>query len=263
MRIARAEIVASRIRYGLVEGGEFWPLTESPFEVAPARLPATGDPIPLAGLRLLAPCEPTKIVAVGRNYAAHAAEHGADVPQEPLIFLKPPSAVIGPGDTIRLPVLSHQVEHEGELVVVIGKRARHLAREDALACVLGYTCGNDVTARDLQRRDGQWSRAKGFDTFCPLGPWIETELDPNNCVITCLVNGAVRQRQSTAEMVFDVATLLQYVTAVMTLVPGDVIMTGTPSGVARLQDGDRIEVVIAAEAPYDRVIGPLANVVAA
>lgn len=263
MRIARAEITPGLIRYGLIEGNEFRPLAGSPFEPVASQLPADGEPVPLAGVRLLAPCEPTKIVAVGRNYAAHAAEHGAEVPQEPLIFLKPPSAVIGPGDTILLPAQSRQVEHEGELVAVIGRRARHLAPGDALACVLGYTCGNDVTARDLQRRDGQWSRAKGFDTFCPLGPWIETELDPGNCLVSCLVNGEVRQQQSTADMVFDLAFLLQYISAAMTLEPGDVIMTGTPSGVGRLRVGDRVEVVVAGQVPEHHVIGPLANAVSA
>lgn len=259
MRIARAEVAPGSIRYGLVQGGAFLPLTGSPFEAIPLPSPAGAEPIPLAEVRLLAPSEPTKIVAIGRNYAAHAAEHGADVPQEPLVFLKPPSAVIGPGDTVRLPALSSHVEHEGELVVVIGQRARHLRREDALAYVLGYTCGNDVTARDLQRRDGQWSRAKGFDTFCPLGPWIETDLDPNDCVVSCAVNGVVRQRQSTADMVFDVATLLHYITAIMTLEPGDLIMTGTPSGVGRLQAGDLVEVVVSAPAHDDLLIGPLVS----
>jgi 2-keto-4-pentenoate hydratase/2-oxohepta-3-ene-1,7-dioic acid hydratase in catechol pathway len=261
MRIARAEIAPGNIRYGLVQGDSFVPLAESPFAALPSPKLASVEPIPLAQVRLLAPCEPTKIVAVGRNYAAHAAEHGADVPQEPLIFLKPPSAVIGPGDTVRLPALSSHVEHEGELVVVIGRRARHLRRENALDCVLGYTCGNDVTARDLQRRDGQWSRAKGFDTFCPLGPWIETELDPSDCVVSCLVNGVMRQRQPTADMVFDVATLLCFVAAIMTLEPGDLVLTGTPSGVGRLQAGDRVEVVITAPASDDPVIGPLVNTV--
>jgi 2-keto-4-pentenoate hydratase/2-oxohepta-3-ene-1,7-dioic acid hydratase in catechol pathway len=263
MRIARAEIVRGVIRYGLIEGEDFRPLAGPPFETALDQLIGERATMPLAGVRLLAPCEPSKIVAIGRNYAAHAAEHGADVPQEPLIFLKPPSAVIGPGDSIRLPALSHQVEHEGELVAVIGRRARHLAPEHALACVLGYTCGNDVTARDLQRRDGQWSRAKGFDTFCPLGPWIDTDLDPDNCVVSCSVNGAVRQQQSTADMVFNVATLLQHISAVMTLEPGDVVMTGTPSGVGRLQAGDRVEVIITGLMPDDPVVGPLANFVSA
>ncbi len=201
---------------------------------------------------LLAPCQPSKIVCIGRNYVEHAAEHGAEVPAEPLVFLKPPSAVIGPDEAVILPPLSQRVEHEGELVVVIGQRARHLRVENALDVVLGYTCGNDVTARDLQRTDGQWSRAKGFDTFCPLGPWIETELDWRDAA------GAVPgQRPGApvgqhADMVFGVPELLAYVTAVMTLEPGDVLMTGTPSGVSPLHTGDIVTVSISG-------IGALSN----
>ncbi len=203
-----------------------------------------GQPVALSSVRLLAPCQPSKIVCVGRNYAEHAAEHGAEVPKEPLIFLKPPSAVVGPHDAIVLTSLSQQVEHEAELVAVVRVRARHLTRENALDCLLGYTCGNDVTARDLQRRDGQWSRAKGFDTFCPLGPWIETELDPSDQVVSCQVNGQVRQQAGTRDMVFDMKALLVYVTAVMTLEPGDVLMTGTPSGVSPIGSGDVVDVSV-------------------
>ena len=203
-----------------------------------------GQPVALSSVRLLAPCQPSKIVCVGRNYAEHAAEHGAEVPKEPLIFLKPPSAVVGPHDPIVLTSLSQQVEHEAELVAVVRVRARHLTRENALDCLLGYTCGNDVTARDLQRRDGQWSRAKGFNTFCPLGPWIETELDPSDQVVSCQVNGQVRQQAGTRDMVFDMKALLVYVTAVMTLEPGDVLMTGTPSGVSPIGSGDVVDVSV-------------------
>jgi 2-keto-4-pentenoate hydratase/2-oxohepta-3-ene-1,7-dioic acid hydratase in catechol pathway len=181
---------------------------------------------------------------VGRNYVEHAAEHGAEVPAEPLIFLKPPSAVIGPGEPVILPPLSQRIEHEAELCAVIGKRARNLQPEHALEVVLGYTCGNDVTARDLQRKDGQWSRAKGFDTFCPLGPWIETELDWREQQVQCLVNGQARQSGSTRDMVFGVPELLAHVTAVMTLEPGDVLMTGTPSGVSPLHAGDTVAVIV-------------------
>jgi 2-keto-4-pentenoate hydratase/2-oxohepta-3-ene-1,7-dioic acid hydratase in catechol pathway len=181
---------------------------------------------------------------VGRNYVEHAAEHGAEVPAEPLIFLKPPSAVIGPGEAVILTSLSQRIEHEAELCVVIGQRARNLRPEHALDVVLGYTCGNDVTARDLQRQDGQWSRAKGFDTFCPLGPWIETELDWREQQVQCLVNGQVRQSGSARDMVFGVPELLAYVTAVMTLEPGDVLMTGTPSGVSPLYAGDTVAVAV-------------------
>ena len=199
----------------------------------------------LPDVTLLAPCEPTKVVAVGRNYAAHAAEHGSEVPSEPLIFLKPPSAVIGPGQPIIYPGrLSQHVEHEGELVVVVGRRARYVPREEAFSVVLGYTCGCDVTARDLQRRDGQWARAKGFDTFCPLGPWIETELDISDLTVRALVNDQVRQDGRTKDMVYPVDELIAYVSAFMTLEPGDVIMTGTPEGVSSVVPGDQIKIEI-------------------
>jgi 2-keto-4-pentenoate hydratase/2-oxohepta-3-ene-1,7-dioic acid hydratase in catechol pathway len=194
---------------------------------------------------LLAPCEPTKIVAVGRNYAAHAAEDGSEVLAEPLPFLKPPSAVIGPGEAIVYPEhLSQWVEHEAELAVVIGRRARRVSREEALSFVLGYTCGNDLTARDLQRRDGQWSRSKSIDTFCPLGPWIENDLDISDLVIRCVVHGEVRQDGRTRHMVFPVDELIAYVSAVMTLEPGDVLLTGTPAGVGPVLPGDRVTVEI-------------------
>lgn len=226
-------------------------LASSPFHGAWETM---GAPVPLAQVRLLAPCEPSKIVCIGRNYAAHAAEHQAPVPSQPLIFLKPPSALLAPGAAIELTPLSAQVEHEAELVVVIGRRCRHVPAAQALAMVLGYTCGNDVTARDLQRQDGQWARAKGFDTFCPLGPWIETDLDPTQVEVTCLVNGAERQRGSTADLIFPVAQLIAYVTQAMTLEPGDVIMTGTPAGVGPLHAGDEVVVRISG-------IGELRNAV--
>ncbi len=198
----------------------------------------------LNDIHLLAPVTPSKIICVGRNYAAHAAEHQAEVPEVPLIFLKPPSAVIGPNDTIFLPPQSKQVEHEAELAVVIGKRGRWIASEDAFTYVVGYTIANDVTARDLQRRDGQWTRGKGFDTFCPLGPWIETDFDPADALITCRVNGEMRQMGSTRDMVFRIPQLISFISSVMTLEPGDVILTGTPAGVAPLQDGDTVEIEI-------------------
>lgn len=244
MRIARALIGPDQVCFGHVDGDNFQPWEGSPFEREIAELVAVGRPLPLSAVKLLAPCRPGKILAIGRNYAEHAAEHGAAVPSEPLLFLKPPSAVIGPEEAINLPALSQQVEHESELVVVIGKRARHLRPEDALGCVLGYTCGNDVTARDLQRRDGQWSRAKGFDTFCPLGPWIETDLDPADQWVRCIVNGRLRQEGHTSQLVFGIATLLAYASAVMTLEPGDVLMTGTPAGVGPLAPGDVVEVSV-------------------
>jgi 2-keto-4-pentenoate hydratase/2-oxohepta-3-ene-1,7-dioic acid hydratase in catechol pathway len=199
---------------------------------------------PLADVRLLAPSEPTKILCVGRNYVEHAKELGNEVPKIPLIFMKPPSSVISNGETIILPPQSAQVEHEAELVVVIGKRGRHITTENARKHILGYTVGNDVTARDLQKSDGQWTRAKGFDTFCPFGPWIDTEFDPADSVVTCRVNGQMRQMASTRDMVFNVGVLISYISSVMTLESGDLIFTGTPSGVGQLKDGDEVSVEI-------------------
>ncbi len=200
--------------------------------------------IPLKDVRLLAPSAPSKIVCVGRNYVEHAKEHGAEVPKIPLIFLKPPSSIIAPGDTILLPPQSQQVEHEAELVVVVGKRGRNVTTESARDYVLGYTIGNDVTARDLQKTDGQWTRAKGFDTFCPFGPWVDTDFDPSDALITCRVNGQMRQLASTRDMVFNIGVLIAYISSVMTLEPGDLIFTGTPAGVGPLQAGDSVEVEI-------------------
>jgi 2-keto-4-pentenoate hydratase/2-oxohepta-3-ene-1,7-dioic acid hydratase in catechol pathway len=198
----------------------------------------------LEEVRLLAPVLPGKIICVGRNYVEHAREHGAEVPKIPLIFLKPPSAILNPGEPILLPPQSQQVEHEAELVVVIGRRGKNILPEQAREYIFGYTVGNDVTARDLQRSDGQWTRAKGFDTFCPFGPWIDTEFDPSDAVITCRVNGQLRQMGSTREMVFSVPTLIAFISSVMTLEPGDLIFTGTPAGVGPLQEGDVVEVEI-------------------
>jgi 2-keto-4-pentenoate hydratase/2-oxohepta-3-ene-1,7-dioic acid hydratase in catechol pathway len=193
---------------------------------------------------LLPPTHAGKIVCVGRNYAAHAEEHGAEVPQIPLLFFKPPSAVIGPGETILLPPQSSHVEHEAELAVIVGQGGRWIRPEDAHDHILGYSAANDVTARDLQRSDNQWTRAKGFDTFCPLGPWIETELDPADALITCSVNGQMRQMASTRDMIFNVRHLVAFISSVMTLEPGDLILTGTPSGVGPLLDGDEVTVEI-------------------
>jgi 2-keto-4-pentenoate hydratase/2-oxohepta-3-ene-1,7-dioic acid hydratase in catechol pathway len=197
----------------------------------------------LKDVRLLAPCEPGKVVCVGRNYAAHAAELGNPMPKEPLIFLKPSSSIIGPEQAIVLPEYSNRVEHEGELAVVIGKKCAHLADDaDALSSVLGYTCLNDVTARDLQKSDGQFTRAKGFDTFCPVGPCIETELDTRDVVVECRVNGEVRQSGSTALMAYPVLFLVRWISRMMTLFPGDLIATGTPAGVGPLNANDVVEV---------------------
>lgn len=199
---------------------------------------------PLSDVKLLPPCEPTKIVCVGRNYVEHARELGNEVPKVPLIFLKPPSSIVAPGEAILLPPQSAQVEHEAELVVVIGKRGRNVTAENGRKHILGYTIGNDVTARDLQKTDGQWTRAKGFDTFCPFGPWIDTDFDPSDAVITCRVNGQMRQMASTRDMVFNVGVLIAYISSVMTLEPGDLIFTGTPSGVGELKNNDRVDVEI-------------------
>jgi 2-keto-4-pentenoate hydratase/2-oxohepta-3-ene-1,7-dioic acid hydratase in catechol pathway len=204
----------------------------------------TGEEVPLDDVRLLAPVLPSKLVCVGKNYAAHAAEFDQSVPEEPLLFLKPSTAVIGPGEPIQLLPISERIDYEGELAVVIGALARNVRAEDAYRVILGYTCANDVTLRDLQRMDDQWARAKGFDGSCPLGPWIETDLDPNDVRIETRLNGDVRQNGQTSEMVYGVATLIEYVTSFMTLLPGDALLTGTPEGVGKLEPGDVVEVEV-------------------
>jgi 2-keto-4-pentenoate hydratase/2-oxohepta-3-ene-1,7-dioic acid hydratase in catechol pathway len=230
----------------LLKGDLVYRLEGPPFDTPAPWTP--GEAIGrLEELALLAPATPTKIVCIGRNYAAHAAEHKAEVPTEPLLFFKPPSSVIGPGAPIVLTPQSQQVEHESELVVVIGRRCRNVSADEAWSYVLGATCGNDVTARDLQRQDSQWTRAKGFDTFCPLGPWLVTGLSESEVAdleVVCRVNGEVRQRGNTSEMVFPPAQLIAYISAIMTLEPGDVIMTGTPAGVSPIVEGDEVEVEV-------------------
>ena len=201
---------------------------------------------PLAAVRLLAPVQPSKIVCIGRNYAAHAAELGNEVPKEPLMFLKPPSSLVGSEQAVILPKYSQRVEHEGELAIVIGRPCSQLRdSEDALAYVLGYTCLNDVTARDIQKSDVQFTRGKGFDTFCPVGPHIETDLDPANVLVETRVNGAVRQSGNTSLMIYPCAFLIRWISRMMTLVPGDIIATGTPAGVGPLVAGDSVEVSVA------------------
>ena len=204
----------------------------------------TGTIIALGEAAWLAPVTPSKIVCVGRNYRAHAAELGHDVPAEPLLFLKPPTALVGPGAVIPLPAASARVEHEGELAVVVGRTLRDATPAQALAGVFGYACANDVTARDLQRKDVQFTRAKGFDGFCPCGPFIETDLSPADLRLAVRVNGALRQDGRTRDMVFPVDALLAYISGVMTLLPGDLVLTGTPSGVGPLVAGDVVEVAI-------------------
>jgi 2-keto-4-pentenoate hydratase/2-oxohepta-3-ene-1,7-dioic acid hydratase in catechol pathway len=242
-RILRA-LVDSRPEWAMVRGGEAFLLPEGPYGANLLLGRRLGS---LEELRLLAPAVPTKIIGIGRNYVAHAAEHGVEVPAEPLLFLKPPSSVLDPGAAIVAPALSQRVEYEGELALVIGRRCKDVAEPEAWACVLGVTCGIDVTARDIQRADPQWTRGKGFDTFCPLGPWITTGLSEAQAAALRLetrVNGELRQEASTGEMVFPPARLIAYITQVMTLEPGDVILTGTPEGVGRLVAGDRIELEI-------------------
>jgi 2-keto-4-pentenoate hydratase/2-oxohepta-3-ene-1,7-dioic acid hydratase in catechol pathway len=212
--------------------------------------------IPLNEVRLLAPVQPSKIICVGLNYAAHAKEQGAELPKLPLLFLKPPSAIINPGETILLPPQSTRVDHEAELVAVVGKRGRHITAESAQDHIYGYTVGNDVTARDLQKMDGQWTRGKGFDTFCPFGPWIDTEFDASDALITCKVSGQPRQMGSTRDLIFNVDALVAFISSVMTLELGDLIFTGTPAGIGPLVAGD--EVVIEIEG-----LGKLSNPVAA
>jgi 2-keto-4-pentenoate hydratase/2-oxohepta-3-ene-1,7-dioic acid hydratase in catechol pathway len=219
-----------------------------PFGVDPGGVRLTGRRYPLAEVRLLAPVLPSKVVAAGRNYAAHIREMDGEQraePSEPVLFLKPSTSVTGPGDAIRYPVkLTDRVDFEGELAVIIGRLCRSVPRERADEVIFGYTCANDVTARDIQARDGQWTRAKGFDTFCPLGPWMETGTDPADLLLTTTVNGAVRQQARTSELLWDVPNLIAHVSQVMTLLPGDVLLTGTPAGVGPLAAGDQVSVTI-------------------
>jgi 2-keto-4-pentenoate hydratase/2-oxohepta-3-ene-1,7-dioic acid hydratase in catechol pathway len=239
MRVCRVS-VEDELAYGVVEGDAVALLAGHPFgEFAP-----DGRVLRLADVRLVSPVLPSKVIAVGRNYAEHARELGNTVPGEPMVFLKPSTAVIGPGEPIALPWQSEQVEHEAELAVVIGRLCRDVPEDRVPEVVFGYTCANDVTARDLQKTDGQWGRAKGFDTFCPLGPWIQTDLDVDEAGITCSVNGEVRQSGSGAEMVRAVPELVAWISSVMTLLPGDVILTGTPAGVGRIVAGDEVSVAI-------------------
>src|SRR5438445_34239 len=219
MIIARFEH-RKEIRHGLVEGNQVQLLQGDPF----GHYTIGADRLPLEELKLLAPCQPSKIVAVGVNYRSHAIEMGKQLPASPLLFLKPPSAVLDPGGEIRYPATAQQIDYEAELAVVIGKTAKAIRPQEANQVIFGYTCFNDVTARDLQKLDGQWTRAKGFDTFCPLGPWIVTDVDVSNLEIRCEVGEEVRQLGRTQDMIFDVPTLVSYVSHVMTLLPGDVVL---------------------------------------
>jgi 2-keto-4-pentenoate hydratase/2-oxohepta-3-ene-1,7-dioic acid hydratase in catechol pathway len=228
-----------RTGYGKLDGERIYAFGSTPFE----GFQETSEVAALPKVKLLAPCEPSKIVALGLNYHDHAAEFGRQVPEEPLIFLKPSTAVIGPDMDIVYPRMSRRVDYEAELGVIIGKTARQVPEERALDYVLGYTCFNDITARDLQKKDGLFTRAKGFDTFAALGPWIETDLgDPDNVVVEAFLNRELRQHASTNNMVFGVRRLIAFISQVMTLLPGDVIATGTPAGVGPMRPGDVVEV---------------------
>ncbi len=239
MRVGRIE------RQGRTEWAELGNDGARAFDRSPFEGGSPSGPVfPFRDADLRAPVTPSKIVCVGRNYAAHARELGNEVPKEPLLFFKVPSSIVGPGGTVVLPPEAERVEHEAELAVVLGKRIRRASREEAKAAIYGYTCACDVTARDLQKKDGQWARAKGFDTFCPLGPWIETELDPSDVRIRCVVAGETKQDGRTSQMIFDVPTIVSYVSQSFTLEPGDVILTGTPEGVGPIADGQTVSVVI-------------------
>lgn len=226
-------------RYGLADDDTVTLISDEPF----AAWEPEGD-LPLRAAELLSPVTPTKIVCVGLNYRSHIAEMGHELPVEPVIFLKPSTAVIGPHQPIPLPGSACRVDHEAELGVVIGRRTHKVSPDEAAANVLGFCCGNDVTARDIQSRDGQWARAKGFDGFCPLGPWVETDVDPSDLAIECYVNGTLRQSARTSDMLFGPYDLVSFISNVMTLVPGDVVLTGTPGGIGSLDEGDSVEVRI-------------------
>lgn len=219
---------------GVIQGNEIKPWGPNPADSKCA----------LSDARLLTPCLPSKIVAVGLNYRDHAAELKMKLPEEPLIFLKPSSSVIGPQETIVMPPQSARVDYEAELAIVIGKEARNVLEKDAEKVILGYSCLNDVTARDLQNKDGQWTRAKSFDTFCPIGPWIETDLDPSDLKIDLFLNGQTKQSSRTSNLIFSCFKLIEFITSVMTLYPGDVIATGTTSGIGPMVNGDVVEVRI-------------------
>lgn len=248
MRIARFSIDGN-VAFGAVEGESPPGTTDGlvldiikgiPF----ADFELSGTKVPLSKVRLLPPVLPNKVVGIGRNYADHAAELGNEVPDTPVAFFKPSTSVIGPGDSIAYPSFSQEVHYEAELAVVIGRMCREVPRERARDVILGYTCANDVTARDVQKRENQWARAKGFDSSCPLGPWVETELDPSDLTIQCTVNGEQRQLGRTAEMVRSIEDLIVHISEAMTLLPGDVILTGTPAGVGPLNVGDEVAVTI-------------------
>ncbi|MGN6089443.1 MAG: fumarylacetoacetate hydrolase family protein [Actinomycetales bacterium] len=245
MRIARVSVDDEPV-YGVVEGdGGDAVVAVVAGDPLFQQITFTGQRIPLADARLLAPVIPrSKVVCIGKNYHDHAREMGGEAPGEPLFFLKPNTSVIGPGDAIVYPRQTQELHYEGELALVIGRICKDVPRERWQDVVFGYTVANDVTARDLQRSDGQWTRSKGFDTFCPVGPWIETQLDASDLALTTELNGDVKQSGRTSELVHDLGTLIAHVTAVMTLLPGDLLLTGTPAGVGPMEPGDTVSVTV-------------------
>jgi len=233
-------LVQGRAVSGVVQGDEIAELDNDIFSFR-NELKARHD---LDNVRLLPPCNPTKVVAVGLNYGDHARELGFPIPDEPIIFLKPSTTIIGPGDAIVYPRESSHVDYEAELGIVIKDRIRSIKPTEASEHILGYTCANDVTARDLQKKDGQWTRAKSFDTFCPIGPWIETELDPSGLLVESYLNGERKQSSRTSQLIFSIGQIVSFVSCIMTLYPGDLIITGTPAGIGPMQPGDEVEVRI-------------------
>jgi 2-keto-4-pentenoate hydratase/2-oxohepta-3-ene-1,7-dioic acid hydratase in catechol pathway len=250
MKIGRFRL-GEKIFYGNVEQKKVIPLAGGPFG---EEITLAASSYRLADLRLLPPCIPSKAVCVGLNYRDHAAEFGHEIPAEPILFIKPSTALLDPEEAIVLPAASERVDYEAELAVVIGKTCRKVSTEESASYILGYTCANDVTARDLQQRDGQWTRAKSFDTFLPLGPYIENAVDPFDLGVCLYLNGALKQKSSTANLIFSVYELVSFISGVMTLNPGDVILTGTPGGVGQLTAGDQVVVEISG-------IGRLSNAV--
>lgn len=244
---------AETATYVRIEGKTVHLLTAAPWAFGVD----TGAHLPLTEVTLLAPTAPSKVLCVGRNYAAHAKELGNEVPKEPLLFLKPPSSVLAPHGTVLLPPESARVEHEVELALVVGKRCTRVSEAEALSYIFGYTCAGDISARDLQRSDGQWSRAKGFDTFCPTGPWIQTDMDrfSQGVDVSCRVNQEVRQNGNTRAMVFSLSKLVSYMSHAMTLEPGDLLLTGTPEGVGPLVSGDQVEMTIEGMPPLHFAVG--------
>jgi 2-keto-4-pentenoate hydratase/2-oxohepta-3-ene-1,7-dioic acid hydratase in catechol pathway len=244
VRLARIAHPAGGVAFASVEGegeeAQVLEIAEHPF----GQPNFTGRRWPLADVRVLAPILPSKVIAVGRNYAKHAAEFGNEVPSAPMLFIKPSTSVIGPNAAIKLPKASQRVDFEGELAIVIGQPVKNVPAAKAAAAILGYTIANDVSARDLQKADGQWGRAKGFDTFCPLGPWIETSIDASDLALRTEVDGEIKQDGRTSDLVHSIEELVEFISGVMTLLPGDVILTGTPEGVGQITDGDEVSITI-------------------